>query len=643
MQKFIPNSLQLEHEALVKGLASGALLFLLGLAFRHARSAPVQLRKSKLFMALKDHWHDVKFLSPYVKSNDKAETQYLLALSLKGAACIAIGRLSHVLSPLMFRSILDQLNTPQGRQGQMPWLLIIGYVALKHEIDSLVSSIQWVIHMRVENLFTDRIMKGVYKKVMDLSGDYHDNKSSSGVWLTIMDSGKTVGSHASYVCFDLLPNILDLLSAFITIGKFCGPNLMVTMFLSIAVYITVVTWITDNDSANYKVWKQASIQRNETTNDAVSNWWTIYLFGRVADETTRHNEATGELRELHANWAESKVLRSMSKQTVTATAYLLLYLVLCHHIWHTPGRTGGDLTLIPNLWGQAANQLLGMLKVKERIEGFSIDAKQLLDILREEPSVKDRVDAQPFKLQNGSIKLRNISFSYPKKSQDSIRDISLDIEGGKTLAIVGESGGGKSTLLKLLMRGYELNCGTLSIDDQDLQDLQKASILSHMSIVPQTIGVFNTTVLNNLRYANPTATLTQCQEACRAVGLHDKITTTFDEGYDTIIGERGAKLSGGELQRLAIARVLLRDTQIVLLDEATSNLDSETEFKIQEHLRRWCQGRTVVIVAHRLASIAHADRIVAVREGRIVELGTHAELLARKGYFSELWGRQKLA
>ena len=192
------------------------------------------------------------------------------------------------------------------------------------------------------------------------------------------------------------------------------------------------------------------------------------------------------------------------------------------------------------------------------------------------------------------------------------------------------------------MRSYHPSAGAVAIDGQDLRDVTRASLVAHVSVVPQAIGVFNASVLDNLRYARLDATLDECRAACCAVGLHDKIDGSFANGYHEVVGERGSKLSGGELQRLAIARVLLRDARVVLLDEATSNLDAETEAGIQEHLCRWGAGRTVVIVAHRLASIAHADAILAVRDGRIVEHGTREELLARKGYFYELWEKQRL-
>ena len=207
------------------------------------------------------------------------------------------------------------------------------------------------------------------------------------------------------------------------------------------------------------------------------------------------------------------------------------------------------------------------------------------------------------------------------------------------MAIVGRSGGGKSTLLKLLTRSYEPQSGSISVDGQDIQDVRRASLVRHMSIASPNVGVLNKSVLENLRYAKPGASVQECEDVCKAACLHQKITKSFDKGYDEAIGRY--KFSNGEAQRLAIARVLLRDSQIVLLDEATSNLDSETEYKIQKHLREWCAGRTVVVITHRLATIASADTILAVKDGRIVEQGPLAELLANKGYFYELWDRQR--
>jgi ABC-type multidrug transport system fused ATPase/permease subunit len=263
----------------------------------------------------------------------------------------------------------------------------------------------------------------------------------------------------------------------------------------------------------------------------------------------------------------------------------------------------------------------------------------MLDILKEEPTVRDREGAPQFVFKRGDIEFEGVGFSYDGK-RPAVQDVSFRLEGGKTIAIVGETGGGKSTLLKLLYRMYDPAKGSIKIDGQDVRDVRLSSLMEHISIVPQIIGVFNASILDNLKYGRLDATQEQCEEACQAAALH-KISS-FPKGYDELVGPKGTKLSGGELQRLAIARALLRDSHIVLFDEAMSSLDSETEWAIQERMRRWCADKTVVIVAHRLATIAHADLILAVKDGRIVEAGCQEELLEKKGYYYSLWSKQKL-
>ena len=295
-----------------------------------------------------------------------------------------------------------------------------------------------------------------------------------------------------------------------------------------------------------------------------------------------------------------------------------------------------------HLWNGVTDPVKSVMEWNDKTKEFFTDAEQLLDLPRQEIKVTDREGAKDFQLKNASIKIQDVTFSYEGKRQAALQDISFSAEGGQTIALVGKTGGGKSTLLKLLMRSYDTTSGSVIIDGQDIKDVRKVTYLEHVSIVPQNVGVFNVSILENLRYAKFDVTLEGCKEVMRAVGLHEKITDSFEKGYAEVVGEKGVKLSGGELQRLAIARVLLRESKLVLFDEAMSSLDSETESKIQEYLRKWCVGRTVIIVAHRLATIAHADRILAFKDGHIVERGTYKELLAKKGYFYELWDKQMI-
>ncbi|MCJ1393920.1 hypothetical protein MMC18_006796 [Xylographa bjoerkii] len=599
-------------------------------------------RKSSILENWEKYSKDIKFLAPYLKPQDKADLKNILGLFTAIFVCIIFGRAVNVVSPLMFRGILDQLSDSDGRKGPFPWKPIAGYVLLRYPLKDIMSFVQWAVTRRLENQVLDRITIAVYNKMMSLSADYHDNKNSGTVWLTVSNSGHTVSTFASRVCFEMIPNILDLVLAAIAFGSVCGASLAWVMVLVLAVYVWVLAKASELDTQNGEEWNEAMDKKDNIASDTIPNWWTVYFFGRLNYEKDRHAEAVHHMRVVDTKWCEGQWLSHNSKHLVSSAGLLVLCLLVSHDIWYSAKRSAGDLVMFLHLWGGVIGPIQNVLDWNDRAKAFSMDAKRLLDILRQEITVTDREGAKDFQHKYGSIKIENVTFSYNEERKPAVQDVSFDVEGGKTIAIVGKSGGGKSTLLKLLMRSYDTTSGSITIDGQDIKDIKKATLLQHISIVPQSIGVFNTSILENLRYAKLDATLEECEEVCRAVGLHEKITSSFDKGYDEVIGEKGGKLSGGELQRLAIARVLLRDSKIVLFDEAMSSLDAETEYKIQEYLRKWCVGRTVIIVAHRLITISHADVILAVKDGRIVERGSQEELLAKKGYFYELWDKQKL-
>lgn len=267
-----------------------------------------------------------------------------------------------------------------------------------------------------------------------------------------------------------------------------------------------------------------------------------------------------------------------------------------------------------------------------------VDAEQFLLLLQRTPTVQDLPDAKPFVAGAGSVEFKDVSFSYDTK-RPVIYNFNLHAQPGQTIALVGKSGGGKSTILKLLFRSHDVTSGQIRVDDQNIRDVTLDSFRPNIGVVPQDPALFNDTVLNNILYGRLDARLEEVVAACKAVALHERILS-FTNGYEEVVGEHGVKMSGGELQRMAIARVILMDPKILLLDEATSSVDSETETIVQESLRSLSKGRTTFVNAHRLSTIVHADLIVVLDEGRVVERGTHAELLKLRGHYYGLWTTQ---
>ena len=267
-----------------------------------------------------------------------------------------------------------------------------------------------------------------------------------------------------------------------------------------------------------------------------------------------------------------------------------------------------------------------------------IDAERILDLLKTEPKIRNKANAVPLKVKEGKVSFRAVDFAYdPRKP--TLCDICFTADGGQTVALVGETGGGKSTILKLLFRYYDVAAGCITIDGQDIRDVTLHSLRESFGMVPQDPSLFNISIMENVRYARLEATDEDVHEACQAAAIHDKILS-FPDGYKSKVGERGVKLSGGELQRVAIARALLRDSPIVLLDEATSMVDAETESLIQQAFKKLTSGRTTFVIAHRLSTIQNADLILVVHGGQIIERGTHNELFAQKGKYLSLWSKQ---
>ena len=262
-------------------------------------------------------------------------------------------------------------------------------------------------------------------------------------------------------------------------------------------------------------------------------------------------------------------------------------------------------------------------------------------LLHEPAEIIDRPGAKPLRVTKGEVKFENVSFAYDPDRQ-ILKDISFEVPAGKMVAIVGPSGAGKSTISRILFRFYELTSGRVLIDGQDIRDVTQASLRAAIGMVPQDTVLFNDTILYNIRYGRPEATDAQVREAARLAQIHDFIMT-LPQGYDSLVGERGLKLSGGEKQRVAIARTILKSPPILMLDEATSALDSHTEKDIQDALERVARERTSLVIAHRLSTVVHADNIIVLDHGEIVEQGTHVELLARGGLYASLWARQREA
>lgn len=328
-------------------------------------------------------------------------------------------------------------------------------------------------------------------------------------------------------------------------------------------------------------------------------------------------------------------------KTSQNTLFMICILIMCFIAAYKKSighHSAGEFTYMVAYMSQLRNSLKFLAGISQPIQSTLISSESMLELLQTQPAVVDNPHATPLTSYEGNISFENVIFSYDKR-KTALNGLTFECQAGTTTALVGESGGGKSTVFRLLFRFYNPDQGYLRVDGHDVRSVTIDSLRRHIGVVPQDTLLFNETLMYNLRYANQDATEKQIHDACRAASIHDKIMA-FPDGYNTKVGERGLRLSGGEKQRVAIARTILKNPKVILLDEATASLDTDTEEHIQRSLATLSHGRTMLVIAHRLSTITEADRILVLHEGQVVESGTHEELLDMKGRYAGMWKKQ---
>lgn len=376
---------------------------------------------------------------------------------------------------------------------------------------------------------------------------------------------------------------------------------------------------------------------NHARNDSMVSYETVKYFNAEAYEFDRYRDAVNKFQK-----AEYKVLFSLNLMNITQNMVFMLGLLVTCFISAYQITTGqqdvGKFATLITYMGQLQSPLNFFGTFYRMIQSAMINSERMLELFKEQPTVVDSPDAVTLPSCEGDLRFNDVHFSYDNR-KPALQGLDFHCTPGTTTAFVGESGGGKSTVFRLLYRFYNTMSGSIQVDGHDVEELTIDSVRRHIGVVPQDTVLFNESLMYNLKYANPEATNEQVYEACRAASIHDKILT-FPDKYETKVGERGLRLSGGEKQRVAIARTILKNPRIIMLDEATAALDTETEQHIQEAFTSLAQGRTMLIIAHRLSTITHADQILVLHKGKVAERGTHEELLEKNGHYAAMWKKQ---
>ncbi|MEQ9055353.1 MAG: ABC transporter ATP-binding protein/permease, partial [Roseovarius confluentis] len=440
-----------------------------------------------------------------------------------------------------------------------------------------------------------------------------------------------------FMLFSIGPLILEL----VMIGAVLAVVFDIWYLVVVVVTIALYTWFTFKVTEwRVKIRREMNDQdtdANQKAIDSLLNFETVKYFGAERREAERYDGAMERYVDAALRTSYSLAFLNFG-QSLLITAGLVIVMVMAAMGVSNGTLTVGDFVMVNAYMIQITMPLNFLGTVYREIRQSLIDMGDMFDLLEQPAEVQDKPGAQPLKVSGGEVVFDDIHFGYDA-ARPVLKGVSLKVPAGQTVAIVGPSGSGKSTIGRLLFRFYDVTGGALRIDGQDVRDVTQESLHTEIGVVPQDTVLFNDTIYYNIAYGRPEASREEVIEAAKAASIHEFISS-LPEGYDTQVGERGLKLSGGEKQRVGIARTLLKNPPILLLDEATSALDTETEVEIQGELAAMGKGRTVITIAHRLSTIADADRIVVLEKGRIVEEGTHEDLLSRGGRYYSLWQRQ---
>ncbi len=571
---------------------------------------------------------------PYLWPKDEPVLRRRVVASL---VFMVLGKAVMLSMSYLLAGAIDRMTNHGRASWSIAAALVAAYAGARF-MGVLFDNIRNAIFERVGQTAAGKLGSDVFAHVQRLSLRYHLERRT-GELTRIFDRGtKSIDEMLYFVLFNIFPTVLELTVICIVFGFNLGLPIVLATIIMVIAYVVYTQWVTDKRNKARREMTDADNKTSGRAVDALLNYETVKYFNAEARENANYSSALKHYTNIATKLQVSLSVLNIGQSAITN---LMMGGAMAYTVWGwSQGHLSiGKVVFVQTLLAQLFRPLDFLGVVYRQIRQGLIDMEHMFRLIDTNAEIADAAGAKPIAITEGRVRFTHVDFAYEPRRQ-ILHDVSFDIPSGRTLAIVGHSGAGKSTLSRILYRFYEIAGGSVMIDGQDIRQVTQESLRRAIGIVPQDTVLFNDTIAYNIGYGREGATRAEIEAAAKQAQVHDFVMALPD-GYASMVGERGLKLSGGEKQRVAIARTILKNPPILILDEATSALDSKTEAAIGTALRSVARGRTTLVIAHRLSTIADADEIIVLDQGRVVERGTHAALVTRGQVYAEMWARQQ--
>jgi ABC-type transport system involved in Fe-S cluster assembly fused permease/ATPase subunit len=605
-----------------------------------------QTRSDAVLQARTGELAVLRELVPYIWPKGRRDLHLRVIFAF---AALVLAKVVTLAVPIAYKNAVDWL-TGEGATGATPGVTFVGLAAVPamlivaygvgRILMVLFAQVRDVVFTVVSQNAVRRLAKRTFRHLHALSLRFHLERRTGGLNRVIERGVSGIDTILRMAVLNSIPTAVELIMIAGLVAWYFGWIYVVVVFATVAAYVWFTFFASEKRIAIRRDMNESDTEAHSKAVDSLLNFETVKYFGNEELEARRFDSSMARYEKAAIRTYTSLGVLNSGQAMIFSVGMVVAMLLAARDV--TRGvLTVGDFVMINAIMIQLYMPLNFMGMVYREIKQGLVDIETMFALLQEPAEIVDRAGAKPLRVENGAIKFDHVFFAY-EPGRPILKDVSFEVPAGKMVAIVGPSGAGKSTISRILFRFYDLARGTVTIDGQNIKDVTQTSLRAAIGMVPQDTVLFNDTIEYNIRYGRPEATSAEVREAARLAQIHEFIMT-LPQGYDSLVGERGLKLSGGEKQRVAIARTILKSPPILMLDEATSALDSHTEKDIQDALERVARERTSLVIAHRLSTVVHADNIIVLDRGEIVEQGTHPELLAKGGLYASLWKRQREA